>query len=152
LSPSCSATGATVEVTVKKVIDGDTIRVTGLPTGSELVRLIGIDAPETGEGYTARECFGREARQWLSARVPRGSRLRQAFDVEKRDRYGRVLAYAYGPSGGFLYAELVANGYAETMTIPPNVRYAEEFRQLQRHARMVRMGFWATCFEESYAR
>lgn len=133
-----------VEVIVKNVVDGDTIRVTGLPTGSELVRLIGIDAPETGEGRTIRECFGREAQRWLAGQVPRGSRLRLVFDLEPRDRYGRLLAYAYR-DGTFLNAELVASGYAQTMTIPPNVRFADQFRQLQRRARVERMGLWASC-------
>jgi micrococcal nuclease len=134
-----------VDVTVRKVIDGDTIRVTGLPTGTELVRLIGIDAPETGEGHTARECFGREARRWLADQVPRGSRLRLVLDIEQRDRYGRLLAYAYRSDGTFLNAELVANGYAQIMTIPPNVRHARALHALQRTARVDTRGLWAAC-------
>lgn len=137
--------GAHVEVAVRSVVDGDTIRVTGLPTGTELVRLIGIDAPETGEGRTTRECFGREAQRWLADQVPRGSRLRLVFDVGQRDRYGRLLAYAHRPDGTFLNAELVARGYAQTMTIPPNVRHAKELRELQRRARAEDRGLWSAC-------
>ena len=100
--PLSRAPAGDVEVTVKKVIDGDTIRVTGVGRGSELVRLIGIDAPETGEGRTVRECYGREAERWLAEQLPRGSRLRLVFDVEQRDRYGRLLAHVYRSDGTLL--------------------------------------------------
>ena len=134
-----------IEVTVKKVIDGDTIRVTGVGRGTELVRLIGIDAPETGEGRTVRECFGREAERWLADQVPRGSRLRLVFDMEQRDSYGRLLAYAYRADGTFLNAALVADGHAQTMTIPPNVRHAQGLSDLQRRARSENRGLWTAC-------
>ena len=134
-----------VEVTVKRVIDGDTILASGLPAGTELVRLIGVNAPETGEGRTIRECFGVEARRWLSEQAPRGSRLRLVFDVGPRDRFGRLLAYAYRADGTFLNAALIEKGFAQTMTIPPNVRHAEELQALQRRARHESRGLWQKC-------
>jgi micrococcal nuclease len=134
-----------VTVVVDKVIDGDTVLARGLPKGTELVRLIGVDAPETGHGRTVRECFGREAARFLSERVPRGSRLRLAFDVGERDRFGRLLAYAYLPDGTFLNAALVESGHAQTMTIPPNVAHAEELRSLERTARRADRGLWSAC-------
>jgi endonuclease YncB( thermonuclease family) len=87
-APAESGAGG-LEVTVKHVIDGDTVLVTGLPEGSGLIRLIGVNAPETGSGRTIRECFGLEAARWLEGQVPRGSRLSLAFDVGPRDRFGR---------------------------------------------------------------
>jgi micrococcal nuclease len=121
------------------------LRVTGLPAGDGLVRLTGIDAPETGDGRTTRECFGPEARQWLRERAPAGTRLALALDVGERDRFGRVLAYAYRADGAFLNADLVANGYARTMTIRPNVRHAKELQALERRARAERRGLWGAC-------
>jgi micrococcal nuclease len=135
----------TVQATVKKVIDGDTLLVSGLPTGTELVRLIGVDAPETGAGRTTRQCFGAEAERWLSAQAPRGSTLRLVPDVGARDRFGRLLYYAYRPDGTFLNAELVANGYADIMSIRPNVAHAEELRALVRRARSEKLGLWGAC-------
>ena len=140
--------GRGLEVTVKQVVDGDTLRVTGLPTGSELVRLTGIDAPETGEGRTTRECFGLEARQWLRGRTPPGTRVRLVTDVGERDRFGRLLAYAYAGDGAFLNAELVAGGYARTMTIRPNVTHAKELQARERAARNERRGLWGACAEQ----
>ena len=134
-----------LQVTVKDVVDGDTLRVSGLPTGTGLVRLTGIDAPETGEGRTTRECYGPEARRWLGEQAPRGSALTLVFDVGQRDRFGRLLAYVYRDDGTFLNAELVANGYARTMTIPPNVRHAKELGELQRRARSQGLGLWRAC-------
>jgi micrococcal nuclease len=136
-----------LEVTVKRVIDGDTVLVSGLPTGTGLVRLTGVNAPETGEGRTKRECFGAEARRWLADKAPRGSRLSLVFDVGQRDRFGRVLAYVYRADGTFLNAALVENGYAHTMTIPPNVRHANELQELQRSARSQKRGLWGACRE-----
>ena len=134
-----------LQVTLKDVVDGDTLRVTGLPTGTGLVRLTGVNAPETGEGRTKRECFGAESRRWLSEQAPPGARLTLAFDVGGRDRFGRVLAYVYRADGTFLNADLVANGYAQTMTIPPNVRHAKELGELQRRARSRGLGLWGAC-------
>ena len=135
----------TLSVTVKRVIDGDTILAEGLPGGTGLVRFTGIDAPETGEGRTTRECFGPEASRWLEARLPRGSPLRLVTDVAPRDRFGRLLAYAYAPDGSFLNAALVENGMARTMTIRPNVRHAKALDALQQSARDGRRGLWHAC-------
>jgi micrococcal nuclease len=131
-------------VTVKKVIDGDTLLVTGLP-GTVLVRLLGINAPETGKGRTVRECFGAESARWLEEFTPPGTSLRVVFDVGERDRFGRLLAYAYRADGTFVNAELVANGYAQTMTIPPNVRHEKLLREAQRRARRQERGLWSAC-------
>jgi micrococcal nuclease len=132
-------------VTVEKVIDGDTVLARGLPKGTELVRLIGVNAPETGKGRTVRECFGAESARWLTAQVARGSQLRLEFDVGERDRFGRLLAYAYRPDGTFVNAALVRSGYAQTMTIPPNVAHADELRALEQAARQDARGLWSAC-------
>lgn len=136
---------ARLQVTVKDVVDGDTLRVTGLPTETGLVRLTGIDAPETGEGRTTRECYGPEARRWLAERVSRGAPVTLVLDAASRDRFGRMLAYVYRADGTFLNADLVANGYARTMTIRPNVRHAKELKDLERRARAEGRGLWGAC-------
>jgi len=136
---------AGIQVAVKKVIDGDTLLVSGLPTGTELVRLIGVNAPETGAGRTIRQCFGAEAQRWLFEQAPKGSTLTLVRDVGERDRFGRLLFYAYRPDGMFLNAALVADGYAQTMTIPPNVAHADELRALERRARREKRGLWQAC-------
>ncbi len=61
------------------------------------------------------------------------------FDVQQRDRYGRLLAYVYLKDGTFANAWLVEQGYAQVMTVPPNVKYQDLFLKLQREARR---GLW----------
>jgi micrococcal nuclease len=123
---------------VTRVVDGDTIRL-----GDERVRLIGVDTPETKRPGTPVECFGREATAFTK-RLLEGRRVRLELDVESRDRYGRLLAYVRRADDGlFVNAELVAQGYATVLTVPPNVRHAARFLQLQRRARDDRRGLWS---------
>jgi micrococcal nuclease len=130
------------EVVVADVVDGDTIRI----DAGALVRLIGIDTPEVSGPYGDEECFGREASRRTTALIPRGTKVKLVFDVEHRDRYDRLLAYVYRVSDGlFVNASLVRDGYAASLTVPPNVYYAERFRRLQREAREKQRGLWKAC-------
>lgn len=128
--------GAYAEVT--KVADGDTIRLDGLG----LVRLIGIDTPEV---YFGTECFGREASEFANRLVPPGTRVRYRLGVEERDRHGRALAYLWLPDGRMLNRVLIENGYAQPLTIPPNVAFADVFRAGARAARQAGLGLWHAC-------
>ena len=108
--------------------DGDTIRLGNL--GS--VRLIGIDTPEV---YGGVECFGQEASRFARRLLPLGTRVRYRVGVEERDGYGRLLAYRV----------MVEEGYAQPLTIPPNVQFADVFRAAARAARRARLGLWRSC-------
>jgi micrococcal nuclease len=120
---------------VDHVVDGDTVRLAGLGR----VRLIGVDTPEV---YFKTECYGRQASDFTKRLLPPGTPVTYRFDVERRDRYGRALAYLYKGST-FVNAELVRRGYAVPLTIPPNVRYAHRFVALSRAARIGGRGLWA---------
>ncbi|GIU87688.1 MAG: hypothetical protein KatS3mg009_2203 [Acidimicrobiia bacterium] len=127
--------------TVTRVVDGDT-----LVTAAGRVRLIGVDTPETVHPDRGVECFGREASAYLTRLVPPGTRVRLVFDAERRDRYDRLLAYVYRQDDGlFVNAELVAQGYAQVMTVPPNVAHADELVALAREAREAGRGLWRAC-------
>lgn len=127
---------------VKSVVDGDTFWLyDGSPKGLK-VRLIGINAPESrNTGRTQVEYFGREAKGYLTKMIA-GKSVRLVYDVGRLDRYGRTLAYAYLQDGTFINAEMIRQGYAQVMTIPPNVRYADLFVRLQAEARNNRRGLW----------
>ncbi len=122
---------------VLRVIDGDTIEVEGLGT----VRYIGVDTPETKHPQKPVERMGKEAHE-ANRRLVEGKRVSLEFDAERRDRYGRIPAYVYVGTT-FVNAWLVEAGYAQVMTVPPNVRYAEVFVELQREAREAKRGLWA---------
>ncbi len=128
-------------VQVVGVVDGDTIEICCVFGKREKVRYIGVNTPETKHPRKGVEPLGKEAAE-ANRRLVGGQNIRLEFDVELRDRYGRLLAYVYLEDGTFVNAWLVQNGYAQVMTIPPNVRYQELFLTLQREARQAQRGLW----------
>ena len=130
------------DVTVVRIVDGDTLVV----TGGVRVRLIGINTPESVDPRRPVECFGQEASAALGRLVPPGTTVRLVHDVERTDDFGRTLAYLYRrPDGLFVNAALVEQGFAEPATYPPNVAHAGEFAALARQAREGRAGLWRAC-------
>ncbi len=129
---------------VVKVVDGDTIHVE-LAGVREKVRYIGVDTPETRHPGKGAQCYGHKAADF-NAQLLRGERVRLVRDVEERDRYGRLLAYVYRARDGlFVNAELVRLGFAQPLSIAPDVRFAARFAQLAREAREQGRGLWAAC-------
>jgi micrococcal nuclease len=127
---------------VTRVVDGDTVEV---QIGGETddVRYIGLDTPETVKPEEPVECFGPEASDF-NHRLVEGKRVRLVFDGERRDIYGRLLAYVY-LGDRFVNAELVRRGFARTLTIPPNDRFAEHFKRLEIAAARAGRGLWGAC-------
>jgi micrococcal nuclease len=123
---------------VTGVTDGDTIRLDGVGR----VRLIGIDTPEV---FGERECFGTQASAFARRMLPLGTRVTYRLGVERRDRFGRTLAYVYLPDGRLFNELLARRGYATVLTIPPNDRFADRFEAAVRGARERRLGLWAAC-------
>jgi micrococcal nuclease len=135
---------------VTRVIDGDTI-VVRLPGGdTEDVRYIGMDTPETVKPGTPVQCFGPEAHE-ANERLVDGRTVTLRFDAERRDLYGRLLAYVFLPGARpgrrplFVNADLVRRGLARTLTIPPNDSYAPLFARLAAGAGVRGRGLWGSC-------
>lgn len=168
-----------IPATIVKVLDGDTLVC--LVDGKRAhVRLIGIDAPESHPNSkhfrdTEFDCchtpeqlleLGRQSSDFLGKLTPPGTEVRLEFDVEQRDKYGRLLAYVWcvapsvtprpsmgeggaarrvrvkGAGGELVNAAMLRAGMAQLMTIPPNVKRANYFYQVQKQARKDRKGFW----------
>jgi len=138
------------DVLVKRAVDGDTLVL----ESGERVRLIGIDTPEMHESNKLYRDASR-SKQSVSAikelgklsyeftkNLVEGKRVSLEFDVERYDRYKRILAYVYLKDGTFVNAEIVKQGYASLMTFAPNVKYADLFLKLYREARENRRGLW----------
>jgi micrococcal nuclease len=121
-----------------RVVDGDTVVL----DGNEKVRLIGINTPETVDPRRKVEFFGKEASARTKALLT-GKSVKVEYDVERKDRYGRTLAYLFLEDGTFVNLSLVEDGYASAYRYPPNVRYADRFREAERGAREERRGLWA---------
>lgn len=124
---------------VVKVVDGDTIHVR-VSDRVEKVRYIGVNTPEVHHPRQGEQPGGREA--WdVNRRLVAGRQVRLELDIRERDRYGRLLAYVWiGET--MVNADLVSRGYAQAMTVPPNVRYQQLFLRLQRDAREAGRGLW----------
>lgn len=135
---------------VEKVVDGDTLWV----SGDRKVRLIGIDTPEmhysdkllrdskkTGKDIKTIQSLGRKAYEFTKD-LCLNKKVRLEPDVVKRDRFNRLLMYAYLEDGTFINAKIIEEGYGKIMTIPPNVKYADYFNKLERLARDNKRGLW----------
>ncbi len=134
-----AAGAGTIEGAVVRVVDGDTIYVQ-LADRVEKIRYIGVNTPEIHHPIKGEEPGGREAAQ-VNRGLVNGRRARLELDVQTRDRYGRLLAYVW-VGDTMVNAELVRLGYAQVMTVPPNVRYQDLFLKLQRQAREAARGLW----------
>jgi micrococcal nuclease len=135
-SPAYSGPRAPVRATtsckISKISDGDTITCAKIGR----VRLIGIDTPERDQ-----KPYGSMAASALAAIMPKGSTVDLELDVEKRDRYDRLLAYVWW-KGRLVNWEMVWQGWAVTLTYPPNVQYVEWFRKAEEVARREKRGLW----------
>ncbi len=127
---------------VIRAVDGDTIEVQ-IGAAVEDVRLIGIDTPETVKPDAPVECFGPQASAFTH-RLLDGREVRLVFGLERRDVYGRLLAYAY-IGHRFVNAELARRGLARTLTIAPNSLHSALFERLQRRAARSGRGLWGRC-------
>jgi micrococcal nuclease len=144
-APSAEAPGVRLQARVLEVIDGDTIEVELAGGAVESVRYIGIDTPESTPDQPL-ECFGHEAAEANAGLV--GNRtVELALGAEVRDDYGRLLAYVVVPGAppSMANAELLAGGYARTLTIAPNDARAPEFARLEANAARVGRGLWSAC-------
>ncbi len=122
---------------VKKVYDGDTV----LLTNGQKVRLLGVNTPEVETRYKPAEAGGEQAKTWLKE-VLQNKKVRLETDVEKKDKYGRKLAYLFTEQGLNINLQLLNKGLATLNIHPPNVKYSAEFIQAQQQAENNQAGVW----------
>jgi endonuclease YncB( thermonuclease family) len=132
----CPCQAKEKEVLVTKVLDGDTIVL----ENGDIVRYLGIDAPEAGKKAGGPEFYAREATRYNKQLVLM-KRVRLEFDVEKKDSYGRLLAYVH-VKNIFVNGELVRLGYARAMIKPPNLSYRDLLLNYQKDAMSKDAGLW----------
>lgn len=131
--------------TVTRVVDGDTLAVE-VAGRDERIRLLGIDTPESVAQDRPVQCFGKEASLALAGLAPEGTQLRLVLDAEARDRFGRLLAYAYRVDDDlFLNRWLVTEGFANAVVYEPNTAFATEFAAAEAEARAAGRGLWGVC-------
>jgi micrococcal nuclease len=121
------------EARLVRVLDGDTIEVE-LEGRAYRVRYIGVNTPERGQPFYAEATAANRA-------LLEGKPLRLVRDVSETDRYGRLLRYVFAGEI-FVNRALVEGGYAQALTVPPDVSCAEVFRAAEREARSAGRGLW----------
>jgi micrococcal nuclease len=134
-----SCAGMTTDIHHAKVVyiyDGDTIKL----DNGEKVRYLGIDTPEMNYDKPPAERLADEAKRFNSDLVY-GKKVRLEFDIVKRDKYNRLLAYVY-VNNVLVNAKLIEAGLAKVYIIPPNVKYADDFLDIQRTAKEAKRGIW----------
>ena len=129
------------EYKVVRVVDGDTFVVDFNGT-NEKVRLIGVDTPESVHADKSKNTEeGALVSNYTKEKLT-GKTVKLEFDVSERDKYGRLLAYVY-IDGEMYNKHLLEIGYAKIATYPPNVKYVEDFKEIQKEARENKVGLWA---------
>lgn len=126
-------------IIVVKVIDGDTIEV----EGKKKVRYIGINTPELHDPRKKVECFGKEA-AIMNSDLVEGKEVRLEKDISETDRYGRLLRYVY-IGDLFVNDYLIRQGYAYVSSYPPDVKFAQQFKEAEKEARENNRGLWNSC-------
>ncbi|MEK3886492.1 thermonuclease family protein [Bacillus sp. FSL K6-3431] len=132
--------------TVVRTVDGDTIEVKMNNGDIEKVRMILIDTPETKHPRLGVQPFGIEASDFTKEFLT-DKEVRLELDVSERDRYGRLLAYVWADGENFNKV-LVEEGLARVAIFPPDIKYVDEFEEVQNIARSKEIGIWSL---ENYA-
>lgn len=130
--------------TVERIVDGDTLVLSGLGK----VRLLGIDTPELEEPRKPVECFALEASARLKE-LTEGQVVGVEFDEtqDQVDKFGRPLVYLYRKDGLFVNLEMIAGGYAFEYTYNAPYLFQREFKMAEAQARTAQQGLWSpqTC-------
>ena len=131
------ASPALREARVIAVNDGDTVTIR-MGGKTYRTRLIGFDAPEMGQ-----EPWGKKAQEHLRTLLKDSQwNVSVETDVEKYDKYNRLLVYVWTKDKIFVNERMLADGYAVLFTFPPNIKYVDLFKKAQHIAREKKIGVW----------
>lgn len=129
---------------VVKIIDGDTLQIK-IGDKSEVVRLIGIDTPESVDPRKPVQCFANEATKKAKELLPPGRKISLESDLTQgdKDKYNRLLRYVFLEDGSNFGELMIAEGYAHEYTYKVPYKYMEDFKQAEKEAREAERGLWA---------
>ena len=143
-SPKLSAPVPPGFYKVGEFFDGDTITV-NMNGGTEIIRMIGVDTPETHHPKEPVQCYGVAAANYTKRLIGSQPVRLEADPLNtNRDRYDRLLRYVYLPDGTLVESKLIGEGYGFAYTSFPMVK-ALEFKALEGVAKQVGKGLWSAC-------
>ncbi len=142
-----------------RVVDGDTIVVRTQAPLKQTLRLIGLDTPETVHPRKPVQCYGPEASEWLSTRLPPGTQIWIGYEPRLQGGFGRTAAYIFlpvmdnenpdgttGVTAELVNVKLLYEGYARVVT-KWKFRYRDLFVEAERLAKEAGRGLWTACKE-----
>jgi micrococcal nuclease len=128
--------------TVIRVIDGDTLKIECNGKRERVSDLLALTRQKArlttrhtrmpirpSQDINTITALGKRSTAFTKGLMSKGDKVSIEFDVERRDRYKRLLGYVYLSNGKMLNEEIIKAGYASLMTIPPNVRYVGRFQR-----------------------
>lgn len=146
---------ALIPIKVVRIIDGDTFKGV-IESDTLTIRLIGVDCPESRKNTKAYNdaeksendvetivAMGELAKEFTKKHLKKDETVYLEFDVGENDKYGRILAYVWLNDTLMFNNLIIKEGYAQMMTIPPNVKYQEEFLTAYKSARANEKGLWS---------
>jgi len=146
---------AFIPIKVFRIIDGDTFKGI-INSDTVTIRLIGIDCPESNKNQKAYRdakrteddietiiSLGKLSTEFTKKHLKKDSIIYLEYDVQKKDKYGRILAYVWLDDTLMFNNFIVREGYAQLMTIPPNVKYYKKFLKSYKSAREKEKGLWS---------
>jgi endonuclease YncB( thermonuclease family) len=136
--PACSAKHFSETARVRYIYDGDTVQ---LDDGRK-VRLIGINTPELARDDKPAELFAKLSKNLLHRLLNSDKTIKLIHGVEEKDRYGRLLAHGFLTDGQNIQAELLKQGFARAISIPPNTRLSSCYFEQEHKARCSKSGLW----------
>ena len=161
--PDADSDTLSFRAVITAVTDGDTVKVRRGSSKTYTVRLIGIDTPETKRPGTPVECGGREATSNMlrlgftrprdtdgdglrDSKGGKGRRVKVTTDPtqDRRDRYGRLLAYVKSARGSLAGAQLRA-GWAAVYVFADPFAQLGPFQAAETSARAQMRGAWRQC-------
>lgn len=135
----CPAPADVPTARVERVVDGDTLRL----SDGRRVRMIGLNAPETGKKGQSAEPFAEAAKRRLQTLIDAsGGQVGLRVGEQATDRYGRTLANVYGRNGDNLEAQLIAEGLGYLVAVSPNVVLVDCQQAAEKAARQAGLGLW----------
>jgi micrococcal nuclease len=131
-----------VDAVLERPVDGDTIKVS-YNGNIDTVRYLLIDTPETKKPNSCVQPYGEDASK-RNKELVSGSKLQLEFDKgERRDKFGRLLAYVY-VDGKSVQETLLKEGLARVAYVyEPNTKYIDQFRKDEQEAQTKKRSIWS---------
>ena len=128
------------EVEFVSHVDGDTAKMK-INGKVETVRFLLIDTPETKHPKLGAQPKGAQAATFTKKMLEEADRITLQYDVEKRDKYNRVLAYVFA-DGVNVQEELLEKGLARVGDVYQSRRHLDAFKEAEKFARERGLGIW----------